>query len=52
MAIAGRLLALFIVLIINCGLAVVLFYQLKNPPEPQYFAITPDGRMINNYGIR
>lgn len=44
-------LALFIVLIINCTLAGVLFYQIKNPPEPQYFAITPDGRMINNYSL-
>lgn len=43
--------ALFIVLIINCGLAALLFYQFKNPPEPQYFAITPDGRMINNYRL-
>lgn len=43
--------ALFIVLIVNCGLAGVLFYQFKNPPPPQYFAITPDGRMINNYRL-
>ena len=44
-------LALFILLIVNCGLAGILFYQFKNPPQPQYFAITPDGRIINNYGL-
>jgi intracellular multiplication protein IcmL len=43
--------ALFIVLIINCGLAALLIYQFKNPPQPQYFAVTPDGRMINNYRL-
>lgn len=43
--------ALFIVLIVNCGLVGVLFYQIKNPPQPQYFAVTPDGRMINNYSL-
>jgi intracellular multiplication protein IcmL len=43
--------ALFIVLIIDCGLAGLLFYQVKNPPQPQYFAITPDGRIINNYRL-
>lgn len=43
--------ALFIVLIINCGLASLLFYQVKNPPQPQYFAITPDGRIIKNYRL-
>ena len=44
-------LALFILLILNCGLAAVLFYQFQNPPQPQYFAITPDGRIINNYAL-
>lgn len=43
--------ALFLVLIVNCGLGAILFYQFKNPPQPQYFAITPDGRMINNYRL-
>lgn len=43
--------ALFIVFLINCGLVGVLFYQVSNPPPPHYFAITPDGRMINNYRL-
>ncbi len=43
--------ALFIVLIIDCALAGLFFYQIKNPPQPQYFAITADGRIINNYGL-
>ena len=43
--------ALFIVLIIDCALAGLFFYQIKNPPLPQYFAITADGRIINNYGL-
>jgi intracellular multiplication protein IcmL len=44
-------LALFILLIVNCGLAGILFYQFKNPPQPQYFAMTPDGKIIKNYGL-
>jgi intracellular multiplication protein IcmL len=44
-------LALFIVLIVDCALAGLLYYQFKNPPQPQYFAITPDGRIINNYAL-
>jgi intracellular multiplication protein IcmL len=43
--------AFFIVLIINCVLGGILFYQFKNPPQPQFFPITPDGRLINNYGL-
>ncbi|MBS0351509.1 MAG: type IVB secretion system apparatus protein IcmL/DotI [Proteobacteria bacterium] len=43
--------ALFIVLMINCVLAGILFYQFKNPPQPQFFPITPDGRIINNYRL-
>jgi intracellular multiplication protein IcmL len=44
-------LALFMVLIINCGLASLLFYQVKNPPQPQYFAILPNGQIIKNYRL-
>ena len=43
--------ALFIVLIVNFALGGILYYQFKNPPQPQYFAITPDGRIINNYRL-
>lgn len=43
--------ALLLIVAINCGLAGLLFYQIKNPPAPQYFPITPDGRMINNYRL-
>lgn len=43
--------ALFVVILINCGLATLLFYQMTNPPQPQYFAVTADGRMINNHSL-
>lgn len=43
--------ALFTVIIINFVLAGLLFYQIKNPPQPRYFAITPDGRIVNNYRL-
>lgn len=45
------LISLFIVIFINCALAGLLFYQIKNPPQPRYFAITPDGRIVNNYRL-
>ncbi len=45
------ILALVIVLIIDCALAGLLFYQIKHPPAPQYFAMTADGRMIKNYRL-
>lgn len=47
----SAVIALFIVLIVDCALAGVLYYQMKNPPQPQYFAITPDGRIIKNYAL-
>lgn len=43
--------ALFIVIIVNCALGAVLYYQFQNPPKPQYFAATADGRIINNHGL-
>ena len=39
-------LALFLVLIINCGLAGMVFYKWAYPPSPQYFATNADGRII------
>lgn len=36
-----------LVVLINCVLAGAIFYKVINPPPPQYFATTDDGRMIN-----
>lgn len=38
--------ALFVVLGINCILGFMIFYKWTNPPTPQYFATTADGRII------
>jgi len=38
--------ALLLVLGINCILAFTIFYKWTNPPPPQYFATTADGRII------
>src|SRR3989338_5668864 len=40
-------LALLLILIINFALAVSIIYEWTHPPQPQYFAATPDGRIIN-----
>lgn len=40
-------LALVLMFAINCVLAVTIIYKVMNPPAPQYFATTADGRMIN-----
>ncbi len=40
------IMALLIVLVINCVLGFMIFYKWANPPAPQYFAITADGRII------
>jgi intracellular multiplication protein IcmL len=45
------MLALLVIFIVDTALAGLFFYQIKHPPEPQYFAITNDGRMINNYRL-
>lgn len=39
-------LALLLLIGINCLLAGSIFYQWTHPPQPQYFATTADGRMI------
>ncbi len=39
--------ALLFLVVINCLLGFAVFYKFTHPPTPQYFAITPDGRMIN-----
>lgn len=39
--------ALVLIVIINCILAASIFYVVTNPPKPEYFATTDDGRMIN-----
>jgi len=40
-------LSLLLVLLVNCALAFGIVYKLTHPPEPQYFAATSDGRLIN-----
>lgn len=40
------LLALLLVLIMNCGLAGLIAYEWMHPTPPQYFATTADGRII------
>lgn len=39
--------ALILVVLVNCGLLGTIIFKVMNPPKPQYFAITDDGRMIN-----
>ena len=41
------LIVLLVIVAVNCILAGTIFYKLINPPQPQYFATTNDGRMIN-----
>lgn len=41
------LIALFFALLINILLLVVFVYLTLNPTPPEYFAMTPDGHMIN-----
>lgn len=40
------ILALLLVIGINCILTFMIFYKWTNPPPPQYFATTADGRII------
>src|SRR3990167_8220481 len=40
------LIALLLMLAIDCALGFMIFYKWTNPPAPQYFATTPDGRII------
>ena len=39
--------ALLLLIVVNCILAGAIFYKIMSPPKPQYFAATADGRMIN-----
>lgn len=41
------LFAVVALLIINCILGFTIGYKISHPPQPQYFATTPDGRIIN-----
>ena len=43
--------ALLLVLIANIVLAVTLVFQWTHPPEPQYFAATADGRIIEIHAL-
>lgn len=38
--------ALVLLFFINCGLAIAIVFKYFNPPEPQYFATTPEGVVI------
>ncbi len=38
---------LLVLFLVNCGLGAAIFYKYFNPPQPQYFATTAEGRMIN-----
>lgn len=38
---------LFLLLIVNAILALAIGYKVTHPPVPQYFSMTPDGRMIS-----
>ena len=40
-------LILLVLFVVNCGLAGAIVYKFLNPPPAQYFAATPDGRIIN-----
>lgn len=40
-------LALLLVLAVNCGLGAVFVYRALNPPKPAYFPTTPSGVIIN-----
>ncbi|AAO91125.1 type IVB secretion system apparatus protein IcmL.1 [Coxiella burnetii] len=40
------IIVLLFALIINCGLAFMIFYKWMYPPQPEYFATTADGRII------
>ncbi len=47
-----RIVAVVILLfIINCGLGVAIAVKYLNPPEPQYFATTADGQIINTHKL-
>ena len=43
--------AIIFLLLINCALVVGLSYKLTHPPEPQYFATTSSGELINVYKL-
>ena len=43
--------AILFLLLINCALVVGLSYKLTHPPEPQYFATTSSGEIINVYKL-
>ena len=45
------LLALLLVLLINVGLVGTIFYKWTHPPEPQYFATTADGHIIQLHAL-
>lgn len=45
-------LALVLLLIVNCILISAIAYKTTHPPQPQYFATTAEGRIINVHSLR
>lgn len=43
--------ALITLFLINVGLLATVLIKLFNPPQPQYFATTADGRVINTHKL-
>ena len=39
------------IFVLNCVLAVGIVYKYLNPPAPQYFATTPEGRIIKIHAL-
>ena len=45
------IIALLLLLVVNCVLGAAIFYRYTHPTQPQYFATTPDGRLINMHPL-
>ena len=43
--------ALTLLFFIDCGLALAIVFKYFNPPEPQYFATTPEGVIIQIHSL-
>ena len=44
-------LTFFIVMVVNALLIISILYKVAHPPQPKYFAITPDGRIVNSRAL-
>ena len=43
--------ALTLLFFLDCGLAIAIVFKYFNPPEPQYFATTPEGVIIQIHSL-